>query len=285
MRPIRATLTRDWKVLKMRMFPLLFALLAGPAFGPAFGHEFWLEPTFYSVPLDGSLEAQIVNGQHFEGIKLAYIAPRIVRFSILSGDHEQAITMRNGDTPGLVAAPLADGLHIVVYQSTTATVDYETWEKFQSFIDHKDLHITLADHLARGLPKDGFKEVYSRFSKTLIGVGTGAGMDRRTGLETEIVALTNPYTDDLSSGVRVQLFYRDAVRANEQIEIFDKAPDGTVITTVTRTDAEGIATIPVTSGHSYMLDAVVLREPTPALAASSNGVWETLWANLTFAAP
>jgi len=63
----------------MRILPLLFALLAGPALA----HEFWLEPTSYMVPEDGRIEAQIVNGQHFEGVKLAYIAPRIVHFAIL----------------------------------------------------------------------------------------------------------------------------------------------------------------------------------------------------------
>ncbi len=67
-------------------------------------------------------------------------------------------------------------------------------------------------------------EAYSRYSKTLIGVGKSAGADRRTGLETEIVALTNPYTDDLSRGMRVQLFYRSEVRPNAQIAVFFKAP-------------------------------------------------------------
>ena len=52
-----------------------------------------------------------------------------------------------------------------------------------------------------------------------------------------------------------------------------------------QTDGEGIATIPVKSEHSYMLDAVVLREPTVQLAADTDAAWETLWANLTFMAP
>ncbi len=34
-----------------------------------------------------------------------------------------------------------------------------------------------------------------------------------------------------------------------------------------------------------MLDAVVLREPSEALAAERDVVWESLWANLTFAVP
>ncbi len=252
---------------------------------PVAAHELWLEPLDYQVNQQDRLEANIVNGQQFDGLKLAFIPQRIAAYMVFNGDAQSRVEMRTGDTPGLQAAPLGDGLHVVAYQSTTATVDYEEWAKFERFVHHKDLPVTLDAHVARGLPQDGFSEVYSRFSKTLIAVGSGAGSDRRIGLETEIVALTNPYTDDLSNGVRVQLFYRAEPRRNEQIEIFDKAPDGTVTISTTRTDNDGIAAIPVMSVHSYMLDAVVLREPTAELAATSGAVWETLWANLTFAAP
>jgi hypothetical protein len=67
--------------------------------------------------------------------------------------------------------------------------------------------------------------------------------------------------------------------------VFEKAPDETVIITTVRTDAEGIATVPVKSGYTYMLDAVVLREPSDEVAAETGAVYQTLWANLTFAAP
>ena len=156
---------------------------------------------------------------------------------------------------------------------------------FNSFVEHKDLGDLPARHLERDLPLEDFVEVYSRYSKTLIGVGHGEGSDRRLGLETEIVALTNPYTDDLTDGMRVQLFYLGKVRADSQIEVFDKTADGVVTTSFVRTDADGIAAVPVTSGNSYMLDAVVLREPVGQLASDTGAGYESLWANLTFAAP
>jgi uncharacterized GH25 family protein len=139
--------------------------------------------------------------------------------------------------------------------------------------------------LARSLPRDDFSEAYTRYSKTLIGVGNSAGADRRTGMETEIVALTNPYADNLNGGMRVQVFYRTDARADAQIEVFRKAPDDSVEVTTLRTDKAGVAVIPVLAGHAYMLDAVVLREPSAALARQTGAVWETLWANLTFAVP
>ena len=49
-----------------------------------------------------------------------------------------------------------------------------------------------------------------------------------------------------------------------------------------QTNAEGIAIVPVKAGYAYLLDNVLLREPSEALAQETGAVWETLWAALTF---
>lgn len=265
----------------MRKIALLLICLAGPATA----HELWLEPAAYQIETDGKLTANIINGQDFEGITFPYVPQKFVHFKGFAGGVTGNVTGRTGDTPAVNIDPLGDGLNVLAYQARNSTVDYATWDKFKTFLDHKDLGDQLARHQARGIPLENFKEVYSRYSKTLIGVGDSKGADRRVGLETEIVALTNPYTDNLGSGMRVQLFYRTDVRANSQIEVFSKTPAGAVTVTYVRTDDQGIATVPVTSGNSYMLDAVVLRDPAAQLAANTGAVYETLWANLTFAAP
>ena len=265
----------------MRRLALILSLLAAPAAA----HEFWIEPLAYQVEADGSLEANIVNGQEFAGSKLAYLPQRFVNFVLFSGDASARVEGRPGDMPALQQDPVAEGLNIAAYQANNATVDYTAWEKFQKFVDHKDFGDVLSLHEARGISVDGFKEVYSRHSKSLIGVGNSEGSDRRVGLETEIVALTNPYTDDLSGGFSVQVYYRNDLRADTQVEIFEKAPNGTVAISLYRTNDQGIAVFPVRPGYRYMVDAVVLREPSAPLAERTGAVWETLWANLTFAVP
>ena len=248
-------------------------------------HEFWLEPLDYQIKPGRRIKAELINGEFFAGVKQPYIPQRIVSYTVLAGDKAARVSMRLGDTPGLQQTPLGEGLHVVAYQSTVTTVHYAEWEKFQSFASHKDLGDLLRRHTERSLPRDNFLEAYTRYSKTLIGVGNSAGADRRTGMETEIVALTNPYTENLTRGMRVQVFYRSGARANSQIEVFRKAPEGTVTVTTVRTDKAGVALVPVVAGHAYMLDAVLLREPNALLAKQTGAVWETLWANLTFAVP
>ena len=266
----------------MRALALCLALL--PA--PLAAHEFWIEPTDYTVAPDGMIEGFIVNGQDFGGIEVSYFPQRIARFDLILGDVVAPVVARTGDSPALNMAPLGEGLHVAVYQSSGDVVTYDNYAVFARFVEHKDFPGRIhRQHRDRALPEDTFKEAYTRYVKSLIAVGDGAGADRQVGLETELVALTNPYTDDLSGGFRVQAFYQQEPRPDAQIELFDKAPDGAVVVTYYRTDAEGIATLPVTPGHSYLVDAVVLRIPAPDLAEATGAVWESLWAQLTFGVP
>jgi len=266
----------------MRLIPTLFACLSAL---PATAHELWIEPLAFQIQLDSKFEAHIVNGQEFNGMRLAYIPRRFENFVVVNDAGIQAIDGRIGDVPAVQADALPEGLNVLAYKSRVATVEYETYDKFQSFVDHKSLGITQEDHEARGLPLENFFEAYWRYSKSLVAVGDGAGADRRLGLETEIVALENPYADEIGDTLDVQLFYLEQPVADYQIEIFERDMEGAVTIQTVQTNDEGIASIPVRAAHDYMLDAVILREPSAELAEKTQTVWETLWANMTFTVP
>lgn len=266
----------------MRILAALFAVTVAL---PVQSHEFWIEPQAYQIEADGMLQGELVNGQDFDGSKLAYLPQRFELFTMASGLRQSDVENRLGARPALDIAPLADGLHAISYQSRMSTIGYAEWEKFLKFAVHKDFQDIEAIHDARGLPREGFTEGYWRFAKALIGVGASAGSDFRTGLAVEFVALDNPYTADLSDGLRVQLYYLDDTLPDSQVELFEKSPDGSVDITLHRTDADGIATLPVKAGYSYLVDHVVLREPSEELATRAEIEWETLWAALTFGVP
>ncbi len=265
---------------------ILAALFTSVAFAlPASSHEFWIEPLDYQISPEATVQGALVNGQNFDGAEISYLPQRFTRFSIAAGLRQANVENRLGATPALDTPPLTEGLNIISYQSRMATVGYAEWEKFLAFADHKAFEDIEARHDARNLPREDFDEGYWRFAKTLVGVGHSTGRDYRTGLAVEYVALDNPYTDDLSDGMRVQLYLLDDLKSDGQVELFEKAPDGTVTITLHRTDDEGIATLPVKPGHSYLVDHVYLRAPSPELAEEADIVWETLWAALTFEVP
>ncbi len=269
----------------MRNLTVAIALVSGLLAGSASAHEFWIEPLAYQVGAEGRLEGRLVNGQQFAGVNIPYLPQRFVSFEVTTPGGTVDVEGRIGDTPALQMDAPEAGLNVVTHVTTVSRVNYDEYDAFLRFAEHKDFGDIEARHEARSLPTDEFGEAYTRFVKALIGVGDAEGSDSRTGMETEIVALANPYTDDLSEGMPVEVWYGDEVRADTQVELFDKAPDGAVEITYHRTDAEGVAMLPVTPGHSYLVDAVVLREPSEELAAERDVVWETLWAALTFAVP
>ena len=260
---------------------LFLALWCAICAGVATAHEFWIEPLSYQVPAGANLVANLKNGQEFEGVTLAYFERNIARFDEVVGDTLRPVEGRMGDSPALdVPAPIS-GLVTVVHETTPSFVNYKEWAKFQKFADHKDFPDMAARHAANGYPDPPFKERYTRHAKALIGVGDGLGAERALGLKTEFVALTNPYDPGFGGTMDVQVLYQGEVRRDAQVEVFDRPPEGDVTITLHRTDNDGIARIPVTQGHSYLFDAVVLAP----IRDSEEAVWDTFWAALTFAVP
>lgn len=247
----------------------------------ASAHELWLEPHAYQLAPGDELMADLKNGEAFKGTTLGYFPGRSSRFDITLGDTTQPVTGRMGDTPAVAAPTDQPGLAVIAHETAPSTIRYKTWEKFAKFAAHKDFAEIEARHQAAGFPREGFAEIYTRHVKALVAIGDGNGADRELGLATEFVALTNPYAPGFDGTMQVALFDQGAPRADTQVEVFDRAPSGEVTITLYRTDGSGTAEIPVTPGHTYLFDAVVLRP----YAGDKDAVWETLWAALTFAVP
>lgn len=227
--------------------------------------------------------ADIRVGETFSGASYAFIPQRFERFELVMGDKAVPVAGTVGDRPALNMAAPGEGLVTVVHQTGDSILTYSDPGLFENFVTHKDFAWALDINRERGIPETGFRERYSRYAKSLIAVGAGEGADREVGMETEILALANPYTGDLAAGMPVRVLYQGQPRVDTQVEVFDRAPDGTVSVTLHRTDGNGEATIPVEAGHEYLFDAVVMRFLEGA--GPDDPVWESLWAALTFKVP
>ncbi|MEL7114674.1 MAG: DUF4198 domain-containing protein [Pseudomonadota bacterium] len=265
----------------MRFFSYLSGLLI--AAWPLAAHEFWISPANYTIEVQDQLVADIRVGENFKGSPSPYLPSRFERFFVVQNGQVFDVTGRVGDRPALNNPAPGDGLVTIVHQTKNSSVTYQEFEKFANFVRHKDFDGALEQHAARGLPETDFREVYSRYGKSLVAVGSGEGADVVVGLLTEIVALRNPYSDDMSGGLPVRVLYQGERRADVQVELFERDPSGNVFITLHRTNAQGEVTLPVKPGHEYLVDAVVLRPIEPRGGNAS--VWESLWASLTFAVP
>ena len=248
-------------------------------------HEVWLDVDEFQVETSETLTAELKNGQNFVGGGLIYNPRSFTRFEVLSKDGLKPVPGTIGDRPTLSLSDQPAGLQVIGYESTVSTLTYKEWEKFQAFADHKNFPDIKTRHDTRGLPETDFVEAYTRHVKMLACVGNCDGQDAVMGLETELVALTNPYQLTPNSPLPVQLLLNGAPQPNRQIEIFARAADEKVEITTTRTNQNGVAEIMLQPDTTYLLDAVTLRLPSTERQVKTNAVWDTLWAALTFQTP
>lgn len=251
---------------------------------PARAHEFWIAPHVWQVDPGMPVVADLLVGSEFKGSRQSYFPQRFARFEARMGETVLPVEGRLGDIPAMTMALPTEGLWVIVHETEGDSLRYRERALFESFVAHKDLGDVLERHAARGLPALEFREAYTRYAKALVAVGAGAGSDREVGLLTEIVALANPYTDDLSTGFPVRVLYQGAPRANAQVELFARDAAGEVAISYHRTNAAGEVRLPVTPGVEYLVDAVVM-EDTGNDDPTAGPVWHSAWASLTFRVP
>lgn len=238
----------------------------------------------YQVAPGDPVVAELLVGSGFKGVRQSYFPQRFTRFEARMGETVMPVEGRLGDNPAMNMVLPAEGLWVVVHETKGDSLKYRERRIFEEFVAHKDLGDVLERHAARGLPELEFREAYTRYAKALVAVGDGVGSDREVGLHTEIVALANPYNDDLSAGFRVRVLYEGAPRSNAQIELFARDPAGEVEVSYHRTDAAGEALLPVRPGVEYLVDAVVMDD-TGNDDPQAGPVWHSAWAALTFRVP
>lgn len=247
-------------------------------------HEYWLEPLDYTPSASEIVAANVRVGQDFKGDAIPFIPQMVVQYRVYDSQGMREPGGDVGDRPALQVEARQSGLMIMAYQSSVSRTTFNDLEKFQSYLEFEGIPEFFEQHRARGLPDEGFAELYSRFPKTLIDVdGTGVGTDQVVGLRAELVALDNPYALSAGDGVRVQLFWEGEVQADRQIKVFAKPINeraGELEVVDLRTNAQGVVKIPLQANTRYLLSSVKLIGVEPVQA--DDAVWESFWASMTF---
>lgn len=241
-------------------------------------HEFWVEPLSYQVQLGDEVRLDLRVGQMLQGRSYPYLSHKFARYELTDETGVRALSGNEGDLPSVVYKASVPGLHVVAYHALPERLTYDDFESFVAFVEEEGLATIIARHHERGLPETGFTEAYSRNAKALVQVGPmiDEQTDRVTGLPFELVALENPYSkrDKLS----VRLLWQGVKVPGAQVALFHRIASGEVVRSTYRTDLDGVVSIPLMSGGTYLLSAVHLEERS----AESGEVWHSTWASLAF---
>lgn len=144
----------------MKIWQLAVTLAAIVAGGKGAAHEFWIDPAHFAVASGATIEAQLRVGEAYRGSTQAYLPRSFARFDVVSGDVARPVEGRLGDIPALVMAGLPDGLAVAVHETAGQNLTWPEWDRFVAFAEHKDLGDVAALQDARGLDRDGVREVY-----------------------------------------------------------------------------------------------------------------------------
>ncbi len=249
----------------------------------AHAHEFWIQPHKYRLEDGNRLVADVRVGMDFGGNALAFLPDRINAFNITNSAGTRKIDGRIGDIPAVNITPEEGGLQILTLFSTSSMLTWDEFQKFRDFVNLHGMGWVLARHAERGLPDTGFNEAYTRFVKSLVAVGDGAGQDHFTGMFFELVAGKNPYTDDMTGGMPVTVLFRGEPLPDKQVDLFYRDLNGQVSRLSVQSDANGRAIVPDMGDGEYMVNVVHMIEPFPEDQARTGVVWHSLWASMTFA--
>jgi len=249
----------------------------------AHAHEFWIQPHDYRLAAQEPLVADVSVGMDFDGNRLAFIPRTINAFNITDANGTRKIEGRIGDIPSVNLTPKADGLQILNLFSTSSLIIWRDFQEFDEFANLHGMSWVLARHAERGLPDVGFKEAYTRFVKTLVAVGEGAGQDHFTGMFFELVAGNNPYTDDMSNGMPITVLFKGQPLPNKQVDLFYKDSAGELTRLSVQSNAAGVAIVPNIGDGEYMVNVVHMMEPFLEDQERTGVVWHSLWGSITYA--
>lgn len=244
----------------------------------AMAHEFWIEPDKYRLSPGDRIVARAMNGQDFEGIQFSYQKDAFARAGVITGAGTMAIEGEKGARPAIDVPTAGDGLHIVYQATPMASLVYDDLAKFSEFLAEKHLEDALKTHEEKGFPKEKIKEIYFRFVKSLVAVGSGRGADKPVGMPWELVALDNPYTH--GGDIRIGLLSDGKTVADYYIFVF-RRHDGQVDKLELHTDGKGVVTVPHAPGE-YMVNAVAISEPPAQVREQTKAPWMTVWASMTY---
>jgi uncharacterized GH25 family protein len=272
---------------------LLAACAAAFAGTAALAHDFWIEPKTHRAQAQSLLGVALVVGDFGKGDRMPRNDERIVQFVCVGPDGAKPIVGRDGNEPAGYVRLQSDGLYVLGYRSSHASVEIEP-AKFTAYLHERGLEDVLELRKQRGESERPAREVYSRCSKSLVGVGAGAstGFDTVLNFTLELTPEKNPMA--LRPGTAgapyeplpVRLFYEGKPLANALVGAtsLDAPPnDASDPTNVlhARTDADGRVELALPRKGRWLIAAVHMIPASNHAEAD----WESFWASFTFEIP
>jgi uncharacterized GH25 family protein len=247
---------------------------------PLAAHDFWIEPTGYTVDAGKIVGIRARVGDGFLGDPVPRDPALLEELVAATASGRQPVAGRDGDDPAGLLRAASAGLHVIGYLGKPSRVELSA-EKFNEYLAAEGLDGVIDWRARRGQTGKGAKEIFTRCAKTLVHVGGGApgDRDRVLGCRAELVAEASPYALQPGRALGVRLTFDG--RPLEGALIVAMPRKNAAATISARSDREGRVRFTLPSSGVWMIKTVHMV-PAPA---GANADWASYWASLTFELP
>lgn len=254
------------------------------AAGALAAHDMFLRPLQHFVAPNSSVLVRLLNGT-FSKSENSITRDRLLDVAIVSPAGrvrlDTALWSVAGDTSTFTLKTGAAGTY-VLGASTRPRVLGLSGKEFNAYLAEDGIPDELAARRKDGRLNDPSKERYQKHVKALVQVGDSPdeGFSTVLGYPAEIIPLQNPYTLKVGASLDVRLLVEGKPVAGQFVQYGGRsASDGRVAQRNTRSNAEGIARIPLDRTGTYYIKFINMRRVT----GDADANYESRWSTLTFA--
>lgn len=243
-------------------------------------HDFWIEPTSYSVEAGKIVGIRARVGDGFLGDPVPRDPALLEALVVEDGTGRRPVVGRDGADPAGLLRVTTQGLHVVGYIGKPSRVELPA-EKFNTYLREEGLDAAIAARAMLGQTTAGARELFTRCAKTLVlsGVARPEDHDRSLGCPLELIAERSPYALAAGQVLPVRLTYEGRPIEGVLVVAIHRKRAAEKISA--RTDREGRVRLALPAGGTWLVKAVHMV-PAPAAA---NADWSSYWASLTFDLP
>jgi uncharacterized GH25 family protein len=266
---------------KARRGALLGAALLVTAVTVAAAHDMFLKPTRFFAPENSEVRVRVLNGT-FTRSENSIARNRLADASVVTpvrritlDTAEWSVT---GDTSTFHIHTRGAGTYVIGASTKPSVIDLSA-DDFNLYLKDDGIPDVLEARQKAGEMGKGAKERYHKHVKALVQVGTARSDHYATalGYPAEIVPVENPYSLSSGASLRVKTLVDGKPAANQYVLYGGVGPnEANIEPKSVRSDADGVATIPLTAGIWYVkfINMVQVR--------SDSVDYESKWATLTF---
>ena len=249
----------------------------------AAAHDMFIKPTRFFAPENAEVRVRLLNGT-FSKSENSIARNRLADASVLTPRGRIKLDTAEwgvkGDTSTFHIHTRAAGTYVIGVSTKPSMIDLSA-DDFNLYLQDDGIPDVLEARRKSGELTKGAKERYHKHVKALVQVGSARSDLYATpmGYPAELMPMANPYTLQKGASLRVKTLVDGKPAGNQFVLYGGELPNsaGAMEQKSTRSDAQGVATIPLAQAGVYYIKFINM-----AKVAKDSVDYESKWATLTF---